>query len=272
MRSWCRSMCFLVNENGLNKLIMANDNIKAPALRVTVSAFRWARRKVVMRRLVARSRRQENAIFIWIPKTAGSSVYEILRGHHFVLTDKPWCIQSTWKGAGRVTFGHMSIESLVAANLLRQSYLDSAFILTFCRNPYDRMVSLYHHFRSRLLISRHLEFKDFVARVCLGSVPPVGFYNFCGLSQANPQIDWFVGLGRSPDFIGRYENLAQDLSELTSLLHGYQSKPNRVDVPSENRSNRSPTSSYFTPDLQRSVFERYRADFEFFGYDKDDLG
>lgn len=96
-----------------------------------------------------------DAIFIHIPKCAGTSIINTLHRHglqkyrlkpwggdHTFLVSKP---VSEFKGSGLVTFGHNYIHDLRANGILEDSYYDRAFKLCFVRNPWDRFVSLYQY-------------------------------------------------------------------------------------------------------------------------------
>lgn len=207
-------------------------------------------------------RRVGDAIFVWIPKTAGSSVWNALRDDAGMLRfDSAEELQG-FRGRGPATFAHMSLSALLDAGRIERSYAESAFKFAFVRNPFDRLVSLFAHLRDHGRISEGLSFEAFVERVAAG-VEPIGLVNFVGLSQANPQVAWLRGQSDTIaiDFVGRYEELCRDFDALCTKL-GVESQLRHM-----NRSHRDPGyRSYYTR-ASRSLVERiYQEDLETFGY------
>jgi hypothetical protein len=66
------------------------------------------------------------------------------------------------------------------------------------------------------------------------------------------------------DFIGRFENLAQDISHVFDKL-GLEAS--QLEIPHENRSAHSHYSEMYTPETREIVRKRFRRDIEFFGYE-----
>jgi hypothetical protein len=138
------------------------------------------------------------------------------------------------------------------------------FKFAFVRNPYDRLVSCYFgkvrgSDRNRLHVrswSPDLTFAGFVDAVCR---TPDSRSNRHYRSQHT-----LCDLA-SLDFLGRLENLENDISEVMERLTVHR----EVRVPSLNTTDRSHYSRYYDDDLRTQVADRYAEDLRLFGYDFD---
>jgi hypothetical protein len=133
-------------------------------------------------------RKTPDMAFIWIPKTAGSSLFVWLNGELGMLKLKEPEKYRAFPGYGAVTFSHCHYLSLREAGYVSDAFHNRAFRFSVVRNPYWRAVSLYRYLKVHNIQYPHsfVEFLDEVYR----HRPPVGLYNVRGLSQCNPQMDW----------------------------------------------------------------------------------
>jgi|SRR6056297_452495 len=129
-------------------------------------------------------------VFIWTPKTAGSSVFRFLNAGLGMRKLKTTNLAMSFRNCGSVTFGHIHDLSLLKFGIVSGDFHDRAFKFSFVRNPYARVASLYNYSTRRDLLDGD-GFDKFLDRVFLR--PPVGMYNRVGLSQTNPQTDWLIG-------------------------------------------------------------------------------
>ena len=166
-------------------------------------------------------------VFIHIPRTAGTSLRKALD------IKKPR-LRKYWTGI--ITLGHKSNLRLP----------DDAFTFSFCRNPYDRAVSMWA-FNNKV---RNLD---------------ISFTEFCreldnwtwGHRIRLPQATWVDGI----DFVGYFENLEEDFGILCDKL-GIERRP----LPHENATEHGPWQEYYTEETQRIVLSYYAVDFGRFGY------
>ena len=136
---------------------------------------------------------QKDALFVWIPKSAGTSIYNWLHKEIGMLKLKePFAVKGGFPGLGPATFGHMNLVELVNKGWIDTAYLDRAFCFAIVRNPYARAQSLYKYLKKRNRLDS--DFTTFLEHVAKG-VEPIGLYNSVGLSQANPQCRWVKGAG-----------------------------------------------------------------------------
>ncbi len=183
------------------------------------------------------------AVFVHVPKTGGVSIQQALglEQHR-----NRRALRRGAEYAGLVTFGHE-----LPARLVRAGYLDptGVFFFAFCRNPYDRAVSLWAHWRRE------------------GG--GLGFPDWCRLLPAMgwrlraPQARWTdaIDLG----FLGRFETLAADFDRLCDAL-GVERRP----LPLLNASPHRPWREHYDEETAAIVRAQYARDFERFGYDEND--
>lgn len=204
-----------------------------------------------------------DAIFVWVPKCAGTSIYSLLkaRGCPAERWDRPL---DPFDNRGFITFGHVSVPALRDRGVVSPEYFRRAFKFGFVRNPFDRLVSLYFYLRKIQCaeVPADLGFDGFCHKIALGQHPPVGLYNYRGLNQCNPMADWFTDVdGRLfVDDWGRYENLAGDFARIGARLGIHE------PLPHENRGEHLPYREYYTPSTRAIIEKVYRRDLDLFGY------
>lgn len=205
---------------------------------------------------------EREAIFVWLPKCAGTSINNVLAKNGGVKqTNSPL---ERFSNTGIITFGHVSIPCLLEKGIIEPGYFKRAFKFAFVRNPFDRLVSLFHY-KKRFKdsgIPAAMTFWEFCHVIEQGDYPPVGLYNVSGLSQCNPMLDWLKDeKGRIfLDFVGRYENLKPDFLKVCGIL-GINEQ-----LPHENRSEHRHYREHYTPETRGIVEKVYREDLEYFGY------
>lgn len=203
---------------------------------------------------VQRARGQPLAVFIHVPKTAGTSINVAF---DIPVLNNLGLIRHRFVNRGLVTFGHMDYLALVRDGYVSRRFHERSRKFAFCRNPYDRAVSLYEYLRKIDKLDHGRSFLDFCRT--LKQSPPIGLYNTMGLSQCNPQVRWLENI--KLDFVGRYERIDLDLKRLGSFL----ALP-PVETPFENRSARQPYRRYLCAESTALLNEYYREDFDAFGY------
>lgn len=185
-------------------------------------------------------------IFIHIPKTAGLSIDEALDIKKYRNRRR---LRKDTEYSGLITFGHELLPPLQESGLAPKK----AFTFAFCRNPYDRTVSLwaFNNKRNKLDLT---------------------FVEFCrnlenwkwGWRIRTPQAQWTDGVDL--DFLGRFENLQEDFGILCDKL-GIERRP----LPHENATKHRPYSEYYDMETRAIVRVHYAQDFERFGYEVDCL-
>lgn len=204
---------------------------------------------------------QPNAAFIWIPKTAGTSVCLALGDIPRLISLR--LVKYRFADRGIVTFGHMDYAMLVSRGRISSRFDTNAYKFSFSRNPYDRAVSLYAYLKHRRnKVPGDWTFLDFCRRISDGDIHPIGVYNVRVFSQCNPQVRWIENI--SMDYIGKQENLESEIETIASRL-GIENR----GLTRANESPRSHYIEYYCEESRDIVQHFYREDFEYFGYDKE---
>lgn len=228
------------------------------------SQMKRAIRKYGIYRSIAkyRFRNEPNVVFVWVPKAAGTSIWNAVAKNTRRVLHRPTNVATDFPQCGIASFGHQSYLQLVEGGFVSREYDQNSFKFCFVRNPFDRTVSLFHYLKKTGDLHENTTFHDFCYLIQDRAFEKVGLYNHIGLSQCNPQTDWVCDSGGEVfvDFIGRYENLLEDFSNLCERI-GCK----RV-LPHLNQSLRSHYSSYYTDETTRIISEFYASDFEQFGY------
>ncbi len=201
---------------------------------------------------------QPKAVFIWIPKTAGTSVFSLLGAPKLKSLH---LARFRFPNRGIVTFGHMDYAELVRRGIVSAAFDRSAFKFAFSRNPYERAVSLFDYVQRYGVLTEGGSFLSFCRRLAAGECDDIGLYNVKGLSQCNPQIRWLRDV--ELDFVGRVDNLKQDSRRVAERL-GLEF----AATPHLNASERRDYRSYYCEESRQIVEDFYGEDFRQLGYEK----
>lgn len=137
------------------------------------------------------------------------------------------------------------------------------YCVLFVRNPYDRLVSFYHHMRQiggyAEGICKRLTFREFALHVDLAKI-------MC------PMVDYLYCEGKSViNFLGRFELLNQSVARLIDLIDfGGNEEEVRRAWPAYThamKTEHESYQSYYDDRAKEYVYEQYRKDFEIFGYE-----
>ena len=131
------------------------------------------------------------------------------------------------------------------------------FKFAFVRNPWDWLVSYYHHVVQCPDHGRH---RRLMRIACFED-----FIRWKMTRRRNRQLDLLADRdGRLlVDFVGRYERLEEDFHEISRRLSV------RVDLPRLNRSRHDDYRRYYSDNAAQLVADYWRPDIQAFGYDFD---
>ena len=153
---------------------------------------------------------------------------------------------------------------------------DKFITFTFIRNPWDRLVSYYHYWIRKDKDSLHQRvmksfesFAEYLTHLMQQDYLPIPqddlavykfYYN--PLPSPDPQIDYVVDNNDKfiVDFIGRFENLAEDFCYICNIL-GLN-----VELPEHNISAHDDYKSYFNDQQRKYVENLYKRELEVFNY------
>jgi hypothetical protein len=179
-----------------------------------------------------------NYVFIHINKCGGGAIEAAL--------GLPWL--------------HMTAAECIG--VLGRERWDSLFSFSFVRNPWDKVVSHYHHrvkTNQTGLGENPLEFNDWV-RLSYGENDP-RYYDKPVMFM--PQQDWLTDVqgNQAVRYIGRFESLQRDFDEVCTLLG-----LGRKVLPSVRKSVRSSYQSYYNPQTREIIAGWFEKDIKAYGY------
>lgn len=187
-----------------------------------------------------------NVMFVHIPKSAGTSIEKSLG---LIRARTPSKFSRLFKNSGQYSFGHIDVRKRLRNGAISKQFYSSAFKFCFCRNPYDRAVSHFFYARKRHpdKFSPKISFIDFTRTL--------GKYGKMFRTQG------FYTKGIKFDFIGRFENLADDFKKIAETI-GID-----AELICQNKTKHEPYYRYYNSESARNIKEFYREDFKEFGYD-----
>lgn len=202
--------------------------------------------------------------FIHIPRTGGTSVEIALNDihhtdtttfqfvNHLTKEKHPQVLTTTY-----LKYRHVNqnfVKSIL--NNLQYDY-KNWYEFTFVRNPYDRVLSLYEFYATRIWQNqspkKFLSLDDFLTQ--LENLQNLGnFYK--------PQTYWIDSPLTAKVHLHRFENIQQEWQDICKTLSlDYKPLPHKNK--SENRE-----SVHLTDKQKETIYEYYKVDFLNLGYDK----
>ena len=203
--------------------------------------------------------KEHKVLFLWMPKVAGMSISRALSSayglRYRALENRP---EQFTPDLRAVTFYHSHVPTLSDCGVLPHQWMNDAFKFAFVRNPWDRLVSLYHWLGYK---KSGPPFEDFIYSVVKGNYERPGKVNIRGLYQANRLVDWLRPEGLwLPDYIGKFESLNTDWVTIQKIL-GIS-----VHLPHGNKSSHKPYPHYYNDETRRLVEKRFEEDIDLFKY------
>ena len=173
-------------------------------------------------------------IFLHPKKCAGTSIEIILRKHFVDTREEP-------KGSQ-----HWSLDSIIP---YLSSPLDSYFIFSVARNPWDRMVSMYYHaLRHDNYNSTFTEYIKKPGHYIHGRQLPLNF------RLNNDNIDYII----------QFDNLEEGVKHVMNKLNIY-----KYELPHYNHNTDRPKKSYrdfYNEETKNYIAEKFSWDIDKFGY------
>lgn len=203
-----------------------------------------------------------HCIFVHIPKTGGSSIEKALD------LFGEWKIEDRKKLFGLIQsddllekkflsdfLQHLKMNEINTINLSKKNYYSFSFV----RNPWDRMVSIYHN------LDPNLKAKALSKNIDLSGLSFSDFlYAIKEVNHIHTEEQWrFVynkKNGFLVDFIGHLENINDDFNLICNKL-----KINKK-LPHDNKSDHDSYQHYYTANTQQFIATWYQRDIELFSY------
>lgn len=202
-----------------------------------------------------------NFLFVHVPKTAGSSLHNLLAPHaqkknrtlprriisHLPLYEDPS------KAYFRVHTKALDFQKKISPETFARLHKFAAV-----RNPYDQMVSYFRFMQRNTGSKQYAEAQNW----CFADA--VSYFERKNRRKPINQTSWLIGNNGEclVDRIMFFENIANDVSELRSFL----GLDTMGDFPHYNATSRGHYRDYYDDKLKRRVERLYEADFDYFGY------
>ena len=170
------------------------------------------------------------AIFIHIPKNAGTSIEEYFGNESVRIQPSK----------------HADIHEIKSR--FKNSY-NNYKKFTIIRNPYDKMVSWYFYLKKNLGNYNVIEFNDWIK-------DPSKFWHANDpISFLKPQYDW---IDDTVEII-KFENLNKEINSFFNK---------KINLPVTNKSNHNNYLEYYNKQSLDIIYDRYKEDFKKFNYKK----
>ena len=206
--------------------------------------------------------------FIHVPRTAGTSIQNYLENNFRIRKAKKEDFRYTdYINLDCICTSHISIDELFREKVLQKEWWEDSYKFAFVRNPWDRLVSIYHYYKSfrtrREYRSNYCleSFETFVQETIVNDkwVPSIEL--FAGrphFQHVLPQISW---LKPEIDYVGKFENLQNDWNVVCE----------KADIPPNklthlNAVYRKDYHDYYNTELQHIVAKYYQEDIDKFKY------
>lgn len=153
------------------------------------------------------------------------------------------------------------LTAFTMRNFMHEHEWDEKFKFAFVRNPWDRVVSQYHHrlgVNQQNIRSKGITFNDWVIEVYHKKNTEYRNFN----SMFLPQKDWLSDMNGNiiVDYIGRFENLDEDLEFIKNKLGIEKSTPHL------RASKRAKYQEYYNKETRDIVAQYFSKDIEHFNY------
>ena len=158
-------------------------------------------------------------LFIWIPRTSGTSIVQACCS----VADKPRVMMLSHAhyryrhDADFVTFGHRSIQVMAKRGRVNLADIESRYVFTVIRNPWERLVSLWHFALIHLPVETPITFRSFVRKVLFARrIRPTTKANHVWKIHARNQESFAVDIAGAE--VWKYESLDRDWGRLGDRL------------------------------------------------------
>jgi hypothetical protein len=194
---------------------------------------------------------EKNAVYLAIDKNASGTMRRLLQKYY------PAIEKIRYKNASEAPSKEhfRKAPKIVKFSHIKSLYPDH-FTFTFIRNPYDRAISYYFHKTVyKAFDTKHRE-------------PGMSFEEFLHFRKNNKiplmkQSWWFDVPFEDIDFVGRFENLQNDLYKVCEIL---KMEPITLTIHAHQTPRESNYRQYYNPITRKMVERMFAEDFEKFDY------
>jgi chondroitin 4-sulfotransferase 11 len=173
-----------------------------------------------------------NMIFIHIPKNAGCSILKTMNVENFI---------------------HLTAKEV--KNKIGCKKYNTAYTFAISRNPYSRLVSVYHYFKQ--MLPTHIHYCDYYG-IISSQLQKINFEEFVLNFQNLPFTEYC-------HFRPQWEWV---LDEENDIMVDQITKMEKMKSPIHNASQHDHWEKYYTQKLKDVVYNLYEKDFVYFNYKK----
>ncbi len=210
---------------------------------------------------------KHKCIFIHIPKTAGTSIYEFFFPDvKFKHLEADYDRLFGWCPKRNLYLQHATTDQLLDTGLIDKRNWEEYYKFTFVRNPWDRAYSDF-----KWMKKHHYFFGSFKEYITTsGKHAQVLLDNSTSDYRGDhliPQKSFFYKEGpRAIDFLGRFESFEEDIQKILNSI-GIKEKFNIHSNPSTRSKD---YSNFYTNSMMELVNNRFEVDIKAFKYTFDD--
>lgn len=199
--------------------------------------------------------------FIWIPKCAGTTINKYFNLDHQVGNG---CFEYNFNNKRSVTFGHADINIIKKKKIMSNIFYQNSFKFCVVRNPYDRVVSLFHY----LKLNKKYSFDNWVKYLYENkkNIPKNNHRNIVYNGLINNQ--WNLMSSWIPNTIDKIYFFEDGLINIINDINAnIGHDENILSVPTINKSNHKHYKDYYKNKTTKEyVYEIYKEDFIRFNY------
>ena len=203
------------------------------------------------------------AIFIHIPKTAGSSIRNCLSNNGF---NQHGHVSNFYRKDSTISIKHQPCK------FLKNNYIENYFKFCFVRNPWDIVVSSFLWWKRAYEWASRTGWGHPRKRELMKKIYTMNFSEYLKSYASNlneiyshemGQHFWIVSEQNEMivDFIGRFENLQEDFNTICDKIGIPQQQ-----LPHTNKTNHKHYTEYYDDETRQIVAEKYEKDIEYFNY------
>jgi hypothetical protein len=207
-------------------------------------------------------------VFVHIPKTAGTSIEQVLypplsRKRVVISGMSDTNLFAGWNEEHKIWMQHATMQQI---NDLYEKDVSEYFKFSFVRNPYERAISDWKFLRRK-------SHKKWRSKTFLKYLNREGYFKrilsnrkdkSTRIDHTYPQYDFiYDDNGKClVDFIGKTENLQEDFNIICDKLGIPRQK-----LPHEKKGKHKHYTEYYDDESREIVAEKYAKDIEYFGYE-----